>query len=299
MMMDCDACEPVCPVEAIHHEDHLPDDLHPHLADNEAFCNETLPGRDAPLGSPRGAAKVGPLGVDAPLVASRPKADKSRRGAVPVSEKAGPGEDAGRRRAVLRVLRASPNPLSILNIAEELGVHPNTVRFHLESLVRDGQVQQVQPARRGPGRPPLMFAAVRQMDRGGTRHYRLLAEILTNGIAAEEDSSGRALAAGREWGKRLEAPRHQRGGLDRSSGRSAGRAGLRARAQEAEGKTQVGLRHCPFLELAETRSTVVCPVHLGLMRGALETWAAPVTVERLEAFVEPDLCLAHLQGVPA
>ncbi|GLB88477.1 hypothetical protein Mkiyose1088_29280 [Mycobacterium kiyosense] len=298
--MDCDACEPVCPVEAIHHEDHLPDDLHPHLADNEAFCNETLPGRDAPLGSPRGAAKVGPLGVDAPLVASRPKADKSRRGAVPVSEKAGPGEDAGRRRAVLRVLRASPNPLSILNIAEELGVHPNTVRFHLESLVRDGQVQQVQPARRGPGRPPLMFAAVRQMDRGGTRHYRLLAEILTNGIAAEEDSSGRALAAGREWGKRLEAPpvTSVADSIDHLVDLLDG-LGFAPERREAEGKTQVGLRHCPFLELAETRSTVVCPVHLGLMRGALETWAAPVTVERLEAFVEPDLCLAHLQGVPA
>ncbi|CKR87204.1 putative transcriptional regulatory protein [Mycobacterium tuberculosis] len=29
------------------------------------------------------------------------------------------------------------------------------------------------------------------------------------------------------------------------------------------------------------------------MRGALQTWGAPVTVDRLDAFVEPDLCLAH------
>ena len=34
--------------------------------------------------------------------------------------------------------------------------------------------------------------------------------------------------------------------------------------------------------------------HLGLMRGALETWEAPVTVDRLDAFVEPDLCLVQL-----
>lgn len=53
------------------------------------------------------------------------------------------------------------------------------------------------------------------------------------------------------------------------------------------------LRHCPFLELAETQAGVVCPVHLGIMRGALQTWGAPVTVDRLDAFVEPDLCLAH------
>jgi predicted ArsR family transcriptional regulator len=48
------------------------------------------------------------------------------------------------------------------------------------------------------------------------------------------------------------------------------------------------------LELAESPKAVLCPIHLGLMQGALETWAAPVTVDRLDAFVEPDLCLAQL-----
>jgi hypothetical protein len=33
------------------------------------------------------------------------------------------------------------------------------------------------------------------------------------------------------------------------------------------------------------------------MQGALETWAAPVSVDRLDAFVEPDLCLAHITPV--
>jgi len=59
------------------------------------------------------------------------------------------------------------------------------------------------------------------------------------------------------------------------------------------------LRHCPFLELAETSAQVVCPVHLGLMQGAMDAWGAPVDVDRLDAFVEPDLCLAHLTPVPA
>jgi len=39
---------------------------------------------------------------------------------------------------------------------------------------------------------------------------------------------------------------------------------------------------------------VVCPIHLGLMRGAMEAWESPVTVDRLEAFAEPGLCVAHL-----
>ena len=72
--------------------------------------------------------------------------------------------------------------------------------------------------------------------------------------------------------------------------------GFAPERRTADGEQQVGLRHCPFLELAENRTNVVCPVHLGLMRGALETWKAPVTVDRLEAFVEPDLCIAHLKS---
>ncbi|OOK82681.1 sufR family transcriptional regulator [Mycobacterium kansasii] len=71
-------------------------------------------------------------------------------------------------------------------------------------------------------------------------------------------------------------------------------AGVRPERRVSDGQHQLGLRHCPFLEVAESRSAIVCPIHLGLMQGALESWAAPVGVERLDVFAEPDLCLAHL-----
>ena len=67
--VDCGACEPVCPVEAIYYEDDLPEKWALHREDNERFFSETLPGRDGPLGSPGGAAKQGRLGVDTPYVA--------------------------------------------------------------------------------------------------------------------------------------------------------------------------------------------------------------------------------------
>jgi NAD-dependent dihydropyrimidine dehydrogenase PreA subunit len=71
--VDCGACKSACRVGAIYYETDLPDDEYQHLADNAAFFRETLPGRDAPLGSPGGAAEVGPLGVDTPLIARMPK----------------------------------------------------------------------------------------------------------------------------------------------------------------------------------------------------------------------------------
>ncbi|WP_425954775.1 ferredoxin [Xylanimonas sp. McL0601] len=70
--VDCGACEPVCPVEAIYYEDDLPDDLKVYLRDNAAFFATTLPGRDAPLDSPGGAARLGPVDSDTPLVAGLP-----------------------------------------------------------------------------------------------------------------------------------------------------------------------------------------------------------------------------------
>ncbi|MGZ4620129.1 MAG: ferredoxin [Frankiaceae bacterium] len=72
--VDCGACEPVCPVEAIFYEDDVPAHWSDFTADNARFFTEPLPGRDAPLDSPSGAAKIGRLGVDTPLVADHPRA---------------------------------------------------------------------------------------------------------------------------------------------------------------------------------------------------------------------------------
>ena len=49
--VDCGACEPVCPVEAIYYEDDVPDQWSSYTQSNADFFNE--------LGSPGGASKVG------------------------------------------------------------------------------------------------------------------------------------------------------------------------------------------------------------------------------------------------
>lgn len=74
--IDCGACEPVCPVQAIFYDDDVPGVWAGFTADNERFFSEALPGRDEPLASPGGAAKLGPLGVDTELVAGYPPQDQ-------------------------------------------------------------------------------------------------------------------------------------------------------------------------------------------------------------------------------
>src|SRR6185437_3025714 len=112
----------------------------------------------------------------------------------------------GRRGDVMRLLRAASAPMSIVAIADELGVHPNTVRFHLDALLGSGQVEQVAADRNGPGRPALLFEATHRMDPAGPREYQVLSEILISHLAGEPDADAKAQAAGRAWGRRLERP---------------------------------------------------------------------------------------------
>jgi predicted ArsR family transcriptional regulator len=196
---------------------------------------------------------------------------------------------------VLAVLRAAPGPLGVAQIAESLGVHANTVRFHLDTLLEAGRVEQVEPDRSRPGRPAALFRVVRGMDPGGPRRFRMLAEILTRSLASGPAPVRRALEAGRDWGRQLPGPdagqkpvAHLIAHLDD--------LGF-APEPDPDDPSRIGLRHCPFLELAETHQAVVCPIHLGLMRGVLESAGASVAVDDLAPFVEPDLCVAHLSSV--
>ena len=218
------------------------------------------------------------------------------------------GDSRGRRREVLRVLRASSDPMSIVAIADVLVVHPNTVRFHLESLVGDDLVEIAEPVHKGRGRSAFTFRAVRQMDRGGTRHYQILAEILTTALAADRRPRVKALAAGRAWGHslaslelELESPPDVTSpdeAIDRLVD-VLDELGFAPERRAFDGEHQVGHRHCPFLELAENQPNVVCQLHLGLVRGTLEAWGTPIDAERLDAFVTPDLCLLYLRPTAA
>ena len=114
-----------------------------------------------------------------------------------------PDPASGLRLAVLQALRDARAPRSIAELAEPFGVHLNTIRFHLEALTQTGQVEQVEATPSGPGRPPLMFRARPGMDPAGPRSYRLLAAILTTGLADGPEAAAKLSRAGRLWGARL------------------------------------------------------------------------------------------------
>lgn len=214
-------------------------------------------------------------------------------------------EDAsplGRSRAdVLDLLRAADGPLAVREVAQRMGLHPNTVRFHLEALAEAGLAVRETEDRETPGRPRIGYRATADGP-AGRRRYRLLAEMLTSMIAGTMREPGKAAEeAGCEWGAYLteQPPPYQRLTAAEAIAKLTAimeELGFAPQADvgDREGQYRLCLRQCPFREVAVHHRDVICSLHLGLMRGALARMRAPVTADRLDPFVEPSLCIARL-----
>ncbi|MGB3769749.1 MAG: ferredoxin [Rhodococcus sp. (in: high G+C Gram-positive bacteria)] len=76
--VDCGACEPVCPVEAIFYEDDLPAEWAHYVTVDADFFDD--------LGSPGGAAKIGPTGHDHPTVVAHSRRERPSGASVTVPQ---------------------------------------------------------------------------------------------------------------------------------------------------------------------------------------------------------------------
>jgi predicted ArsR family transcriptional regulator len=205
---------------------------------------------------------------------------------------------------VLELLRAASGPVGVRELAGQAGLHPNTARFHLEGLADAGLAVRAPQPRAAPGRPSMVYSAVPDAGPAGERRYRLLAEMLATMISGLLPETAPAAAdAGREWGRYLAEPPapSQRPDAATAITRLTAileQAGFAPEADRAGAAHQIGLRRCPFQEVARQHPDVVCALHLGLMQGALEQLRAPVTASRLEPFAQPGLCIAHLAPAP-
>jgi predicted ArsR family transcriptional regulator len=202
------------------------------------------------------------------------------------------------RSRLLTVLGRSARPMGVRELAEAVGLHPNTVRQHLDQLVEAGLAVRDTAPPIGRGRPALRYGAGPGSEEQDSMAYRALAGVLAEQLARSPDGVRVALAAGERWGRSLVLE-----ATDSAPGTTAieqlvellDEAGFAPEAPLTDDEP-IQLRHCPFGTLARDQGDVVCGVHLGLMRGALREFGAPFDAISLEPFVKPALCLAHLGG---
>jgi len=201
-----------------------------------------------------------------------------------------------RRVRIVDELRGAPDGLDAHELARRLGLHANTVRWHLAILADAGFVQSHPGVRSARGRPRIAYTLSEEAGAGERENYRLLATILTGTLSKLEAGSALAVEAGRAWGRYLvrRPPPHVRvsaADAIRNVVELLTAEGFRPEA----GPDEIRMRHCPFRDLAESGAGIVCAVHQGLISGALAELGSELEVDRLDAFVESDLCIARLR----
>jgi predicted ArsR family transcriptional regulator len=189
------------------------------------------------------------------------------------------------RQTILEALRGAHQGLDTGQLADRLGLHPNTIRWHLGRLADAGLVQAAPDRRHERGRPRIVHRVTGDGIACGRDEYRLLATMLVDIVAAADDGATRAYEAGVRQGRHL-----QQADPDASVVELLDREGFEAEQHGDE----VEMSRCPFYALAESSPEVICTLHQGIVDGALAESGSDQRVGRLHAFVEPGLCVARL-----
>ena len=195
------------------------------------------------------------------------------------------------RARLLERLRSSELPRSVDELAQDLGLHPNTVRAHLLVLEKAELVVSSSEHAGRPGRPRRLFAAVPEEADG---EHALLAAALASSLESLPNGGEAAAAAGRSWGgvlvERLEPGRTPDEAV--CIERVATLLRRRGFGPQRDGAGIV-MRRCPFRELSDRYPRVICSFHAGLIDGALAELGAPIVLEGLEPQVSSNTCLAR------
>lgn len=180
------------------------------------------------------------------------------------------------RHALFRHIADAAAPVGIAELTEHFAFNHNAIRQHLAKLVAAGLVIETKAAVTGRGRPRLVYAIDPAAEGrwGTTGPYeqlsRLLAEIITTGLSAEE--------VGRRAAEEFRVPSPS-GDVIADMTAAMARQGFEPEVRPVSGGAEIILHHCPFESTARVARDTVCSIHLGIAEGLAE--GTEVTVEEL------------------
>ncbi len=190
----------------------------------------------------------------------------------------GVGHHGGDRRTrIIALLRDSREPLSVADVADRVGIHVNTARFHLESLVYASLATRQAETRSGPGRPRVVYTStLPDPQREQPRGFAQLAQILTAAVAETNPDASRWLyGVGLEWGRFVTPKSPPFAAVDETDVSSRLVAMLDELSFDPQlepapdGRWRLVLNRCPFAEVARKHPGVPCQLHAGLINGSL------------------------------
>ena len=178
--------------------------------------------------------------------------------------------------------RGEDDGLTTAAVAEEVGVHPNVARHHLDKLAAGGylEVHAGKVAGAGAGRPSKRYSAVADAItefpvRSDDLVLSLLGRALTKLSPAEAEEMaeeigaeyGRAMAAGLTGDAIEHGHRSMRSAIQAVADALTAH-GFAAHAESRNDQLRIISDHCPFGDVA-IENPVICAVDRGMVRGML------------------------------
>ena len=175
------------------------------------------------------------------------------------------------RYAIYLELARSPIPLATAQIADTLGLHPNTVRPHLDRMREVGLLEVVSEARGAVGRPQHRYSLAPDAPSLGFEPpaFPVLARMLLRLAATAGLSTTDAVDAGREQGV-VAAHAHGPATCAEALAEELTALGFDPESVEDHSGATIAFTRCPFRELAEANPDLVCGLHRGLVEGFVD-----------------------------
>ncbi|MDO5049097.1 MAG: MarR family transcriptional regulator [Actinomycetaceae bacterium] len=214
----------------------------------------------------------------------------------------------------LTALSKSVTPMTVAELASELGLHHNSVRETLDALVKRGLVARNRKAPEGRGRPSWVYEAIAPASlESFARQLTSMISALTDYLRENTDDPVKeAVKLGRMWGEEVMlntgVPDHAN--IDHAE--EAKRLDVHTSkvrlflssmgygAAQTSDPHAFELRHCPLLgaiergQKAGDKYPLACAMHRGLLEGVLQTTAHGHVGVELKAQVLPGVCSVRL-----
>jgi predicted ArsR family transcriptional regulator len=197
------------------------------------------------------------------------------------------------RYAMYEELARSTAAMSAQDLADRLGLHPNTVRLHLDRLREVGLVDAEAVHRGTVGRPQHLYFLSADAPALGfdPPAHALLAGLLAALAERVGADAEMAAATGKVWGREAGARTRARSCLTALEGELT-LLGFEPALESGGadgGPARIEFLHCPFRELAEAYPELVCNLHRGLCEGMVEAVGGG-TVDDFATLYDPEPC---------
>lgn len=212
---------------------------------------------------------------------------------------------------LLAEIARQPRPVTIAELADRMGLHPNSVREAMATLVDTGLVtRQRQPAP-GRGRPSWGYQSVAPTQVAAlSREFADMSAAVAEHLAASvNDPDAAAHDIGARWGRRMVdllttpdrgAGRDQAGRIDVHAGKvRLFMSSLGYQPLADDDPARIRLYQCPLRAEGQVPSPLVCQMHRGMLDEVLATLSDGRVGAILTPFAGPSYCTVELTSNPA